>query len=112
MGFEFLLAYGWAGALLAIAVLALFFQKSLTCLTHTSSTRDRAVILGGMTSIVGMIIFGAVRSFITAPRAFFTVILVLAICSAYENILFDESDVLTAESVGSPTGDDRIYRHR
>ncbi len=112
LGFEFLLAYGWPGALLALTVLALFFQKCLTCLTHTASTRDRAVILGGMTSLVGMIIFGAVRSFITAPRTFFTVILVLAICSAYENILFDESDVLTAEAVGTPAGDDRIYRRR
>jgi hypothetical protein len=41
---------------------------------------------------------------------FFTLLLVVALCSAYENIIFDESDVLTADRAGSPLGEDRIYR--
>ena len=105
-----LLNYGWVGLILFAIVLFLYAQKSMTCLRHTAATKDRAVILGGLTSLVGALIFGTVRSFITAPRVFFTLLLVVAICSAYENIVFDESDVLCADGVGSPVGEDRIWR--
>jgi hypothetical protein len=66
------------------------------------------MILGGITSMVGALIFGSVRSFITSPRVFFTLILVIALCSAYENLIFDESDVLTARRAGTPTEEDRV----
>jgi hypothetical protein len=108
--FELLLSYGWAGLLLFAGVIFLFIQKSLTCLGHTADRRDRAMILGGVTSIVGALIFGTVRSFITSPRVFFTLTLVLALCSAYENLIFDESDVLTARQAGTPTEEDRVFR--
>ncbi len=108
--FELLLSYGWPGILLSAAVLFLFLQKSLTSLRHTSVSRDRAMILGGVTSLVGMLIFGSVRSFITSPRVFFTVALVVSLCSAYENIIFEESDMRRAEWAGSPDSDNRFYR--
>lgn len=108
--FEILLGYGWGGIILLAVLLFLFFQKSVTCLGHTSATKDRAMILGGVTSLVGAMVFGTVRSFVTAPRVFFTLLLVVALCSAYENIIFDESDVLTADRAGSPLGEDRIWR--
>jgi hypothetical protein len=107
--FELLIAYGWPGMILFAALLFLFVQKSVTCLGHTADARDRAMVLGGVTSMVGVLIFGSVRSFITSPRVFFTLLLVIALCSAYENVLFDESDVLTARRAGSPTEEDRIY---
>ena len=108
--FELLLAYGWAGLILFVGVVFLFLQKSLTCLCYTADRRDRAMILGGLTAIVGAMIFGTVRSFITFPRVFFTLTLVLALCSAYENLIFDESDVLTAKQAGTSTEDDRVLR--
>ena len=108
--FELLLSYGWAGLILFVGVVFLFIQKSLTCLGHTADRRDRAMILGGVTSVVGALIFGTVRSFITSPRVFFTLTLVLALCSAYENLIFDESDVLTARQAGTPTEEDRVFR--
>ncbi len=111
LGFEILLNYGWPGLIIMAVVLFLFLQKGLTCLGHTTSTKDRAMILGGIASIVGVLIFGVVRSFITSPRIFFTILLAIALCSAYENILFDESDVLTAEVGGTTRREDRIYRH-
>lgn len=107
--FELLIAYGWPGMILFAALLFLFIQKSVTCLGHTASARDRALILGGVTSMVGVLIFGSVRSFITSPRVFFTLMLVISLCSAYENVIFDESDVLTAKRAGSPTEEDRIF---
>jgi hypothetical protein len=106
--FELLLGYGWAGLLIFAALLFFFFQKGLTCLGYTADRRDRAMILGGITSMVGALIFGSVRSFITSPRVFFTLILVIALCSAYENLIFDESDVLTARRAGTPTEEDRV----
>ena len=108
--FEILLSYGWVGLLLVVALLFLFVQKSLTCLGHTSATKDRAMIMGGVTSLVGAMVFGTVRSFVTSPRLFFTLLLVVALCSAYENIIFDESDVLTARQAGTPTEEDRVFR--
>jgi hypothetical protein len=42
---------------------------------------------------------------------FFTIILVLALCSAYENLIFDESDVLAAQAASTPSEEDRIFRH-
>lgn len=108
--FELLLSYGWAGLILFAAVVFLFIQKSLTCLGHTADRRDRAMILGGVTSVAGALVFGTVRSFITSPRVFFTLTLVLALCSAYENLIFDESDVLTAKQAGTSTEEDRVFR--
>ncbi len=108
--FEVVLSYGWAGLILTAAILFLFLQKSCTCLRHTVVSKDRAMILGGVTSMVGMVIFGSVRSFITSPRVFFTVALVMALCSAYENIVFREGDVERAEWGSSEFADDRLYR--
>jgi hypothetical protein len=69
------------------------------------------MILGGIISIVGVLIFGTVQSFITSPRVFFTLTLVLALCSAYGNLIFDESDVLSARTAGTPSEEDRVFRH-
>lgn len=109
--FELLLSYGWAGLLLFAVILFFSVQKGLTCLRHTAERRDRAMILGGITGTVGILIFGTVRSFITSPRVFFTIILVLALCSAYEDLIFDESDVLAARAASSPSEEDRFFRH-
>jgi hypothetical protein len=110
--FEILLSYGWIGLLFFVAVLFLFWQKGLTCLGHTAVTRDRAMILGGTVSLTGAVVFGAVRSFVTSPRVFFTLLLVVALCSAYENIIFEESDVRRASLQSSPEEDSRLYRSR
>ncbi len=108
--FEVLLNYGWQGVLVTAVLVFFFLQKGMTALTHTVATKDRAMILGGIASLVGALIFGTVRSFLTAPRVFFTLALVVALCSAYENIIFDESDVLSAGEAGDARRDDRIYR--
>ena len=108
--FELLLSYGWVGLLLFVGVVFLFVQKSLTCLGHTLDRRDRAMILGGVTAMAGVLVFGTVRSFITSPRVFFTLILMVALCSAYENLIFDESDVWSARQEGTSTEEDRVFR--
>ncbi|MBO5512872.1 MAG: hypothetical protein J6K29_01320 [Clostridia bacterium] len=104
--FEALLSFGWGGTLLLAVLLFLFFQKCLTGLRHATEFKDRALILGGITGMVGALIFGTVRSFLTSPRVFFNLILVIAISGAYVNILFDESDVLAASRVNTPEGVD------
>ena len=108
--FEVLLGYGWVGLLLGLVIVFLFLQKSLSCLRCAMVTKDRAMILGGLTSILGMVVFGSVRSFITSPRVFFTVVLVVALCSSYENVLFDENDVREAEWTGSSYSEDCFFR--
>ena len=110
--FEILLSYGWPGLILFAALLFFFLQKGLTCLEHAAVTKDRAMILGGMASLVGVVIFGSVRSFLTSPRVFFTILLMIALCSAYENILFDEYDVTRAFRESTPEEDSRLFRRR
>ena len=110
--YEILLSYGWIGLLLFAAVLFFVWQKGLTCLRHTGSTRDRAVVLGGTVSLTGAVIFGIVRSFVTSPRVFFTLVLVIALCSAFENIVFEEYDVRQASLNSSPVEDNRIVLRR
>jgi hypothetical protein len=70
------------------------------------------MILGGTVSLTGAVVFGTVRSFVTSPRVFFTLLLVVALCSAYENIIFEESDVRRASLQSSPEEDSRLYRSR
>lgn len=108
--FELLLSFGWAGVLIVGVILFLFVQKSLSTLRHAVVRKDRAMILGGVTSILGLVIFGCVRSFITSPRVFFTVSLVIALCCAYENILCEESNRDLAEWEGNERAEDRFYR--
>ncbi len=110
--FEILVSYGWPGLLLLGAVVFFFFQKSFTCLGCTAARRDRAMLLGGVVSMCGVLVFGIFRSFLTVPRVFFTLTLVLALCSAYENIIFREYDVLMATDPGTSGEQDRIFRYQ
>ena len=108
--FEILLGLGWPGLLLFCAVIIFFIQKSLTCLHRIHTSRDRAMIIGGLAGVATALVFGIMRSFISSPRVFFTVFLSVALCSAFENILFDEDDIRAAETPGSPEREDRLFR--
>lgn len=107
---DLLLSHGWCGVLVWALVLFLFLQKSLSCVRHTASKGARALILGGLCSVTSVLILGTVRSFAGVPRVFFTLLLAVALCSAYENVLFEEHDVLTVDPAGDPTCEDRMYR--
>jgi hypothetical protein len=108
--FEILLNYGWVGILIWAAVAIFFVQKSFSALSHVVVSKDRAMILGGLTSLLGLLAFGCVRSFITSPRVFFTVTLVMALCSAYENILFEERTIEHILWQGDDGAENRFYR--
>lgn len=107
---DILLSHGWCGLLILALVLFLFVQKSLSCIRHAASKGSRALILGGLGSVVSVLLLGTVRSFAGTPRVFFTLLLAVALCSAYENILFEEHDVLTVDPAGDHTREDRMYR--
>ncbi len=107
---DILLSHGWCGLLLLALVLFLFVQKSFSCIRHAAAKSSRALILGGLGSVVSVLILGTVRSFSGIPRVFFTLLLAVALCSAYENILFEEHDVLTVDPAGDHTREDRMYR--
>lgn len=108
--FEILLGYGWVGLFVWGIAMIFFLQKSFSALRCATVSKDRAMLMGGMTSLLGAIIFGSVRSFITSPRVFFTIMLVIALCSAYANILFSEQDVEEARWTGREGAEDRVYR--
>lgn len=108
--FEILLSYGWAGLVIFLAATIFFLQKCFSALRCASVSKDRAILMGGVTSLLGMGIFGTVRSFMTSPRVFFTIMLVVAVCSTYGNILFEEHDVEEAMWERNDNNEDRILR--
>jgi hypothetical protein len=108
--FEILLNYGWVGILIWAAVAIFFVQKSFSALSHVVVSKDRAMILGGLTSLLGLLAFGCVRSFITSPRVSFTVTLVMALCSAFEHILFEERTIEHILWQGDDGAENRFYR--
>lgn len=107
---DILLSHGWCGLLILALALFFFVQKSLSCIRHAASKSSRALILGGLGSVTAVLLLGTVRSFAGTPRVFFTLLLAVALCSAYENILFEEHDVLTVDPAGDHTREDRMYR--
>ncbi len=108
--FEILLHYGFVGLLLFAVMLFLFIQKGMTSLTNAAHVKDRAMLIGGIVGLVGVMAFGTVRSFVTSPRVFFTLVLLGALCSAYANILQREDDILTAKVPDSRYTVDRYFR--
>ncbi len=109
--FEVLHVLGWQGLLVCFAMLFLFWQKGMTAMRYTVSTADRACVVASMTSILGMLLYGATHSFLSAPGVLVTVAFLAALGSAYANVIMNESDVRDAESMHDAwRGMDCLYR--
>lgn len=107
---EILTAMGWPGLLAFAAVIFLFVQKMLTCARYTGHRRDRRMVLGGLSSVVGILLLGTVRGFLYDPLALFSLWVILSLMSAYAEAAFEDDDELTARSSGTACCDDRIFR--
>ncbi len=91
-----MLDMGIPGLVLFLFMAFLFIQKTLTCLKVCESTNDSVRILGGLTSWIGLLIYGLVSNTPANPPVMMTVIIVLGVCNAFENVVFDRWDTVVA----------------
>ena len=110
LALQILVTLGWPGLVVALAVLVLLVQKSLTAIAHTTFFADRVLVVGMLCGAAGALMRGGTYGFFTDIPALLTLILFLGVGSAFANVLFDEHDVRVAESMDDPHGADRVYR--
>ena len=105
-------ALGWPG-LCAVAVLVfLFWQKGITCLSVCRASADRAWIAAGLTTACAVGLYGLLNSLCMELPLFFTLTVLLGLCSAHQTIVFDEQNVLMAPVPGSALSEDRLIGRR
>lgn len=104
-----LVTLGIPGLLVFGAVIFFFIQKSLTALRYAGGRADRVMILGGMVSLVSVLLMGCTRSLDT-PAIFVGFWMILAILSTYVNIVVTETEALRTQSMGTVTGQDYVGR--
>lgn len=96
MYMELLLRTGFPGLILFLAVLFLFLQKTFTCLKLSENTCDTSKLLGGMLALVSLLLYGLVSNAPLHLPILFVAVVVLGVCNAYENTIFDLWDVAQA----------------
>ncbi len=96
MYMELLLRTGFPGLILLAAVIFLFLQKTFTCLKVSENASDSSKLLGGMLSLVSLLLYGLVSNAPLHLPIVFVAVVVLGVCNAYENTIFDMWDVAQA----------------
>ncbi len=108
--FELVHNFGWQGLILAVAIAFFLTQKSMTALYYTVMQGNRCLVTATLTTLAGVLLYGAVNTWICSSGIMLTMAMLVALCGAYENILFDESDIYMAESMNVEIGVDRTIR--
>lgn len=107
---ELLTYTGWHGLLLFAVVMLLFFQKGFSAMRYTGNRVDRRMILAGISGVAATLLLGIARGMLTSPLILMVFWLIVALTSAYANVIFDECDVLMARRIGSQSQEDRVFR--
>lgn len=110
MYLDLLVCFGWSGLAVFGVVVFLFLQKNLSCARAAGDPNDRTVLLGGVTCMVGVLILGIVRGIGTEPAVFFSFWVLVALCNAYANIVFDENRERRIRTESEGRSEDRWYR--
>ena len=103
-----LVRIGVPGLIVFAVMVFLFIQKTFTCLKVSERREDTAKILGGMMSILSLLIYGFVSSAPASVPVFFMAFISLALCSTYENMIFAEWDRVTVGMTGNDRSADII----
>ena len=106
---DLLAAFGWPG-LVSVCVLSfLFWQKGLSCLSVCRDHKDRAWIAAGLATAAGLGLYGLTHSLYIDTPLFFTLAVLLGLCSAHQSIVFDEQNVLMTPTADSAAAEERLY---
>ncbi len=107
---EILHNFGWQGLLPGLLVLFLLCQKGFSAVNRVLRGGDATLILAVIAGIVVLLLYGASTPLITTPQILLAVTVMFGLAGSYANILFNEHDILLAESACNERGDDRILR--
>ena len=110
MYLDLLVCFGWSGLIVFGVIVFLFLQKNLSCARAAGNPDDRVMLLGGVTCMVGVLILGIVRGIGTEPAVFFSFWVLVGLCNAYANIVFDENRERRIRTRSEGRGEDRWYR--
>ncbi len=108
---EVLVCLGWPGLVVSLLFFVLLLQKGLTALSHTAVFSDRALMVGLVCGVIGFLLRGLTYGFLSEPRAILTLTILVALISAFAEVLFEETDIRRAEELNHEGGVDRFY-HR
>ncbi len=96
--------------LLVFAVCAfLLIQKVFSALRYTATGKERWALLGGVVSVLTLLMMGAVRSITESMSVYFAVWIIVAVISAYANITFENSDILCSVSEAGESSQDKVF---
>ncbi len=107
---EILTVMGWQGLIVFAVMIFLFAQKMLTFVRYTGSRHDRRVLLGGLSSVMGVLLLGFVQGFLFEPGVLMAFWVVFALMSAQANVVSEACDELMVERDGNACREDRIFR--
>ena len=102
---DLLAALGWPGLCAAAVMVFLFWQKGISCLSVCRAPSDRAWIAAGLTTAAAVGLYGLTHSIGMDVPLFFTLTVLLGLCSAHETVVFDEQNVLMAPLPGITMSD-------
>jgi hypothetical protein len=97
---DILITLGIPGLLIFGVTIFFFVQKSVTILNSCGGSLDRLLILGGLAGVVGVLLFGAARSMGDGIMVYVGFWMIVALISAYGNIMEIETAALAAHCVG------------
>ncbi|MBQ9162333.1 MAG: O-antigen ligase family protein [Clostridia bacterium] len=105
---DILASLGFVGLAVFVVCAFLLIQKAFSALRHTASGKERWVLLGGVVSVVVLLMMGAVRSITENLGVYFAAWIIVGVVSAYANITFEETDVLRSVSEKDEAGRDVV----
>lgn len=97
---DLLATLGVTGLVTVVVLLILFLRKSFTYLGRCRVRWDRTVLAAGMCTVLNYMLLGTVRSVGSSPQLFFSVVMVVGLCSALSAVGLEEQDVLVADRRG------------
>ena len=107
---ELLVTLGIPGLLLFGAVVFFFVQKTLTGVRYNGGSMDRVLLLGGLGGLFATLLLGVTRSIGNGVTVFFGFWVVLALISAYGNVIRIETETVQAHRMGTSDGQDFVGR--
>ena len=109
---DILITLGIPGLLIFGMTIFFFVQKSVTTLSRSGGSLDRLLILGGLTGVIGVLLFGAARSMGDGIMVYVGFWMVVALINAYGNVVETETAALAAHCMrrGKGQGHDFVGR--
>ncbi len=106
---ELMIYMGIPGLILFLFLIFLFMQKTFSCLKVSERSEDSAMVLGCVTSLMALLIFGLVSSYPSYFSVMLTAVILLGVCNALENVIYAEWDTTVAGMADRTFAVDRVF---